>query len=440
MHLSTTSLFSLLIPVTFYSPISLAQPEPLETVVVTASGYEQTINQAASSISVLQREELEKIVFKDLTDALRKIPGVAVTGGGSRRDMSIRGLPAEYTVILIDGRKRSGRETQPGSSGGFEQDWLPPAEAIERIEVVRGPMSTLYGSDAMGGVINIVTRKDYGGWRANLRTEALLQENSDSGNHYQGQLRFSGPLIKDRLSVNLSALVQQRDEDSILRGYAEKSLDNLHAALNYQATDSDEYRVELSRQTQTRISTAGLSLPLNANSNQTDNQRSAASLAHEGRYQSFGGNSFIQYDETQNEGREITLKNTSANTQWYADLGRHAITFGSNFDEQKLQDQSTNLNREVDRIRNRQWSLFAEHDWQIHPAVGLTGGLRLDNNQQFDTHFSPRLYVVWQTSPNWTIKTGAASGYRAPDLRQVAPDWIQQSRGGNIPICNPKPL
>ena len=105
---------------------------------------------------------------------------------------------------------------------------------------------------------------------------------------------------------------------------------------------------------------------------------------------------------------------------------------GSRFEQQKLPDFSTNLNPEVTNISNEQWSLFAENDWQFHSSASLTTGIRLDDNEQFATHLSPRVYLVMQASEQWTIKSGVATGYRAPDLRQVSPDWVQQSRGGNI--------
>lgn len=168
----------------------------IETMVVTATGYEQSTSEAPASISVVDRAQIESRSYKDLTDALKDIPGVVITGGGSRQEISLRGMPSSYTAILVNGRKQSGRETQVSSGGGFEQDWLPPIKSIERIEVVRGPMSTLYGSDAIGGVINIITRKNVSEWTGNLRAEATLQENRNSGNFYQGEMYLAGPLIE----------------------------------------------------------------------------------------------------------------------------------------------------------------------------------------------------------------------------------------------------
>ena len=152
-----------------------AQETPqLNDIVVTASGFEQQISSAPASISVISREELERGYYQNVTDALRDVPGVVVTGGGrgdNGTDISIRGMPSQYTLILVDGRPQSSRESRPNGDAGFEQDWLPPLQAIERIEVVRGPMSTLYGSDAIGGVINVITRKVADTWHGNLQLD-----------------------------------------------------------------------------------------------------------------------------------------------------------------------------------------------------------------------------------------------------------------------------
>ncbi|MGP9499987.1 TonB-dependent receptor plug domain-containing protein, partial [Halomonas sp. AOP43-D1-4] len=176
------------------------QSETLNNMVVTASGFEQQIKDAPASISVLSREQLERGHYQNITDALRDVPGVTVTGGGggdNGHDISIRGMPAQYTLVLVDGRPQSSRESRPNGSAGFEQDWLPPLQAIERIEIVRGPMSTLYGSDAIGGVINVITRKVAQQWHGNLQVDTVLQESSSSGDSRQGNFYLSGPLVGD---------------------------------------------------------------------------------------------------------------------------------------------------------------------------------------------------------------------------------------------------
>lgn len=403
----------------------------IETIVVTASGFEQTLAQAPASITLISKKQLENRAYKDLTDALNDIAGVTVTGGGSRQDISVRGMPAQYTAILVDGKKQSGRESQPSGSGGFEQDWLPPLDAIERIEVVRGPMSTLYGSDAIGGVINVITRKSYENWHANLRVETTQQGNSDSGDEYQGQIYVAGPLIKDLLSINLSALYQEREEDAIERGYGEKELTSYSGTLHLTATKQDVVSFEYSEHDQKRSSTSGLSLPSRNSSTETNNNRRSMSLSHKGSYSWGAAHSYIQQESVENEGREITIENTLANTQWSIALENHHVTFGGAFEQEKLDDKTTNA-ATITKIDNQQWSIFGEDEWSLHPDFTLTTGLRVDDNEQFDSHLSPRLYGVWNINSQWTFKSGVATGYRAPDLRELSPNWVQTSRGGDL--------
>ncbi len=149
--------------------------EELEKIVVTASGTAQMLKEAPASISVLDKEDLSERFYRDLTDAMTDIPGVIVTGGGDREDISLRGMGSQYTLILVDGQRQSSRETRPNSDGpGVEGAWIPPLSAIERIEVIRGPMSSLYGSDAIGGVINIITSKTPDAWRGEVRLDATI--------------------------------------------------------------------------------------------------------------------------------------------------------------------------------------------------------------------------------------------------------------------------
>lgn len=139
-----------------------ASTKDLDTVVVTASGSQQWIKDAPASISVITREDIERQPVPDLAALLSRVPGV--TGGlsavGEQSKIKLRGMPSNYTLVLVDG-KRMGSSASTNyrpDLGRQDLNWISP-DQIERIEVVRGPMSSLYGSDAMGGVINIITRR-----------------------------------------------------------------------------------------------------------------------------------------------------------------------------------------------------------------------------------------------------------------------------------------
>ncbi|WP_218396589.1 TonB-dependent receptor domain-containing protein [Alteromonas lipotrueae] len=426
------SLLSLAVIASFSTAAEQAVTKDVESITVTASGFEQLLSQAPASVSVIDRKQLAQRAYKDVTDALRDVPGVTVTGGGYRQDISIRGLPAQYTSILVDGKKQTGRESQPNGSGGYEQDWLPPLDSIERIEIVRGPMSTLYGSDAMGGVINIITRKNYRKWGGNLRAETRLQQHSDSGSDSQVQLAVSGPLIADLLSVSLSGLYQKRSEDDIERGYAEKSLSNVRSALHLTPTKTDVFSLEYVTQDQSRESNPGQSLPETSNASETESERQSIALTHEANYESIKGRSYVQQESVENVGRNITIDNLVVNSQWsFSATDSHKVTLGAEYLEETLDDFDTN-GGDATEIKNSQWAVYGEDEWAISKSVALTAGIRLDDNELFNSEISPRLYAVWNMSDDWVLKGGVSSGYRTPELREMAAGWIQESRGGDI--------
>src|SRR5690606_25035049 len=184
------STLALLSAIGGWATTAQAQEVPVaevDEVVVTASTRAQRIEQAPATITVVSAEQLENRAYVDLFDAVRDVEGVSVSGGSNFQDILIRGLPGAYTLTLVDGRRQSTREARVNGNGGLEQSFMPPVGAIERIEVVRGPMSSLYGSDALGGVINIITKKVPLRWGGSIGADYVSQENGDSGDWSQGQ-------------------------------------------------------------------------------------------------------------------------------------------------------------------------------------------------------------------------------------------------------------
>ena len=418
-----------------------AQETPqLNDIVVTASGFEQQISSAPASISVISREELERGHYQNVTDALRDVPGVVVTGGGAGdngNDISIRGMPSQYTLILVDGRPQNSRESRPNGSAGFEQDWLPPLQAIERIEVVRGPMSTLYGSDAIGGVINVITRKVADTWHGNIQLDTVLQEDSASGDSRQANFYLSGPLVADRLGLQLYGRTSERDEDDIENGYEEKSLQSLTARLSLAASDNHDFTAEAGITEQDRRSLVGRSAPAEGcRGGCTDSigeyTNSHVALTHSGRFEWGTSETFVQRERSENQSRDIEITNTTAKTSAVIPLGMHMLTVGASWEEESLEDGTTNQISDRTAVENSQWALFMEDEWMLTDAWALTGGLRLDDDDNYGSHLSPRLYSVWNMTPEWTLKGGVSTGYRSPNLREITPDWGQISRGGNV--------
>ncbi len=132
----------------------------IDPIVVTATRTAETADDTLAAVSVVERSEIERRQSKDMTDVLRGLPGVAVSnsgGAGQPTSVFLRGTEADHTLVLVDGIKI-------GSATLGTTPWQNiPIELIQRVEVVRGPRSSLYGSEAIGGVIQLFTRGDEGG-------------------------------------------------------------------------------------------------------------------------------------------------------------------------------------------------------------------------------------------------------------------------------------
>jgi len=412
----------------------------LGQVTVTASGHAQQLEDAPASISVITREQIEQRYYQDATDALRDIPGVIITGGGSGdrgNDIVIRGMPSQYTLILVDGKPVSTRETRPNGSAGFEQDWLPPLQSIERIEVVRGPMSTLYGSDAIGGVINVITRKVAEEWGGAVQLDTIIQDDSRSGDIQQGNFSLSGPLLADTLGLQVYGRASSRQEDRFVDGFEEKNLKNLNARLSFTPTDNQDITLEAGQTKQDRRSLIGYSAPATGcrgGCTDSDNEytREVLALNHTGRWDFGTTDSYVQREEAENLTREMKVTNTSAKTALVAPLGDHLLTVGANFETEELSDRTSNQISNRTDVDASKWALFAEDEWMLPGNVSVTGGVRLDDDENYGSHVSPRLYGVWGMAPRWTLKGGVSTGFRSPSLREITPDWGQVSRGGDV--------
>ena len=420
-------------------------PVQLSPVVVTASGFEQDIKEAPASITVITREELENKFYRDAYDALQDVPGVIVTGGGDRRDITIRGMSSKYTLILIDGKRQSSAETRTNSdSSGVEGGWTPPLSEIERIEVVRGPMSSLYGSDAMGGVINIITRKVPKEWGGSIRLDSTLQAHSRSGDIFQGNFMLGGPIKEGVLGLQVYGQQTNRKEDDIYEGYRKRESFEVGAKLSLTPSENHSFVLEGSTKRQKYNSTLGKTVEPVApgtacgrfgcpDSSETDYRGEKVSLTHSGNWGFATSDTYVQQEDFNNKSRDMRIKNTDARTAWVAPLGDHLLTIGSSYQHQKLNDQTGNqLTTGVNRIKRTQWALFLEDEWSLTNSFALTGGVRYDHDENYGKHFSPRVYGVWTANDNWTIKGGVSTGFRAPDLRQTVAGWGQVSRGGNM--------
>ena len=165
----------------------------LDTSVVSASGYSQDVREAPASVSVIPAQELQTKPVRDLGTAIGDIPGVDLDStkmGNST--ISIRGFDAGYTLILQDGRRQN--FSSAIQANGFDPTtaFIAPVGMIERIEVLRGPASTVWGTDAVGGVVNVITKKHVKELTGSVTAEGTFQEHAQEsrglGDVYKRQL------------------------------------------------------------------------------------------------------------------------------------------------------------------------------------------------------------------------------------------------------------
>lgn len=435
----------------------------LNNMVVTATGYEQSLNSAPASISVVTREELEQNQFSNIAEAIKDIPGVDIRSGTGKTggfNISIRGMPSAYTLILIDGRRQNASgDVTPNGFGETSTSFMPPLSAIERIEVIRGPMSTLYGSDAMGGVINIITRRVSTEWAGSVTLENTFQQDRDAGNNSAINLYTSGPLVEDTLGLQLRGRLFDRDSsERMVEGSAgrdprpvEARIYSIGGRLNVTPDDTNEFWLDAERSRQVydnsdcRLgSLDGLkrndcSTPQPGEffgySDELRFNRDQIAVGHTGHYAAGTLESSVTHNFTETLGRTLPAGNapdygyiaqggeprllenrdTVVDSKFIAPLDDHMVTVGVQYIDAELKEGTAGN----EKFSQSSWSFFAEDEWLLTDDLALTLGGRYENHDAFGGHFSPRGYLVWNTTDQLTLKGGISQGYKTPTLNQL---------------------
>ena len=442
----------------------------LDAVVVTAAGYEQKLVDAPASISVISQADLRQRRYSNLAQALADVEGIDINQGTGKTgglNISIRGMPSAYTLVLIDGRRQNNSgDITPNGFGETSNSFMPPMSAIERIEVIRGPMSTLYGSDAMGGVVNIITRKVAQTWGASVGINHTLQEHGDYGHTRGMNVYANGPLARDLLGLAVRGSWFDRGPSELefadgsnvsRRGAAatEGRNYNLGTRLTFTPHQDHELSLDLERGRQTynnddcqlgtldgwsgnavagctspSVQAAGYAQELRFN-------RDQVVLAHRARLGQAVLDSSLTHKATETVGRTVpgrigtawtgfpgivggaprTLESTDLvfDTRLVMPLAQaHTFSVGAQWLDAEVVDGLA-----TEEFSKKSWSLFAEDEWRLRENLGLTFGGRYEDHEAFGGHFSPRAYLVWNASGNWTVKGGVSEGYRVPTVNQL---------------------
>lgn len=452
---------SLLLSLTALSPVAIplaafaqeqAEAIVLDEVqlVVSASSIATSIQDAPASITVIDQRAIEASGGRDLRDVLRTVPGLNLTrGNNGNSEVSFRGLSSSRTLTLIDGKRISGRNTFARHYRG--DLGIVPIDAIERIEVVRGPMSTLYGSDAMGGVINIITKKSTDTWSGSVSTDfGFADENSTADNRSISGF-ISGPLGEN---LNLSAWAKLSEIDPPDAPYAwvesRGELSPLYASngtrtktLGARLTWTPQAGQEWGFEAQTSVDEY-----LAEEDGHDTNEVSKNSIALTNDWELGGGtlSSYLRYEDTENKTWN------SADTAWNDPIDYSTLTLESRYTSQttvggrtldytiggllqreELDDPQTTSGALIEGSVDTA-ALYAEGRLQVNDALSLTGGLRLDHHEKYGNHVTPRIYANYAINDNLMLKAGYAQAFVAPDLRNLNPNYQLGSRGNG---CKP---
>ncbi|MGE0807691.1 MAG: TonB-dependent receptor plug domain-containing protein [Burkholderiaceae bacterium] len=417
------------------APLSApAQPlTELPTVTVTATLNEQDTRTAPASITVITAEQLAERNASDLLDAVRGAPGITFSARqvGGRRTLALRGLEGKHTLTLVDGRRISASDDVIGHSD-YQYGWLP-LSAVERIEIIRGPMSSLYGSEALGGVINLITKRPKDRWTGSLGLSAALPTRHDEAAREAGaSLYAAGPLTERlRISANAEglhrrALAEREDTRySEIEGRKPRTF-GLNAELDLAAGQRLEAGITDGREQRLYddVNTAGT-----AYRNRYDLDRQQTHIGWHGEFAGWKGQlrayrSAISVRNSRDNGVAATrpqdMRDKVVDGFASTRLGGHRLTFGGEWRNEEL----INAGLRNGRDDATHQALFIQDEFALSRNLLATIGVRTDHHEIFGSETSPRAYLVWEASPALIVKGGFGHAFKAPTLKQISPNYV----------------
>ena len=479
-----------------YAEDTQAQKEGYETasVVVTASGFEEDVRFAPASISVIKADEIAQRGYTDLRQVLDMVEGVDTFGATGRFDtpaVSIRGMDDGYTLLLVDGVAQVG----PGIAGGMMRSFnqlantsLPTPSQIERIEVVRGPMSTLYGSDAMGGVINIITKKVTDEFHGSVSVGSILETTDDKSNTMKYNFNVAGPITHSKVGMQMRGSYLKRGPSAFGVDKEKRDYDNwnLGTRVTYTPAAGHSYYLDIDRGQNMRdgdfAQTMTMKTPfhttITAHPTGTMAQRFDRTKVVLGAQNKVGKEgtwtntlSFLRNEMHLDADMstivrpmfflrvpmEAQIRNNVKNdfftydTKYVTPLGDdHMLAVGARWQRESVDyhlrrklTPHTTLPPILKMARQRSsddkgslsrssWALYGEDTWALTKKLVFTYGLRYDHPEDYDDNLSPRGYLIYMPNRNFTVKGGVATGYKAPTMLQSAPVDIHLNITGEI--------
>ena len=419
--------------VPFFAVSSAVAEESLEveTVIVTESRIPTIVSESLSSISILEREDIERYQASDLFDLMARLPGVSLVrngGKGSATSLSIRGNQGDHSLFLVDG-VRIGSATLGSATLG-----LINTSSIERIEIVRGPKSNLYGADAIGGVVNIITR--------DASDSDSFQVKSSTGSNGTKETTLSAGTTHGKSSF--SALLNAYKTDGIDSTYDTSFLHgdkdahkNDSIALRYGYEISDDAKLSLSynsNDTSTDYDASCATYDANWNKNESPcyiyNETEITSLSSSLALKvSDHWSTNIQLGKSTDNAEELSpnvdlaqfyldgiFNTTKTEATWLnaIDLEQNAkLSLGLDYQKDKV-DSSNNY----DETSRDNKAAFLQYKFESNDS-DISLGARRDDNEQFGAHTTTSIMAGQNVSEAIRLNFSYGEGFKAPTFNDL---------------------
>lgn len=403
----------------------------LDDMVVTASRVPTQKVDTPADISVITKEEIADQNYASASDALRAIPGVNVLGSGAK------GSSMGQDKILLNGDERvlvlvDGRRMNLGSSGNSSADWLPPVNAIERIEVLKGGGSALYGTDAVGGVINVIMKKgsDIGnhvtvkaaGGSWNAEQYAISASGStDSGlglivsatKERRGEYKFKNANGKSQLLKNSGY-----DDTGVIVKLDQKVGEDNRIGVNFEHINAEGgspfgYSGFGNTDSHKRISN---NVALRYDWNESSDERGYVQV-----YKNYQHAHFRSPDAgNQSNFTDSTMGIEAQQNFKFSDTDE--LTVGLEYYKTTVDNAALYAGKRD--INNK--AIFVENRWEFAPSWQLNAGLRYDHHSKYGSEFTPKVALNKKFDENSNAYLSWGRVFNAPttdDLYWYQPGW-----------------
>lgn len=407
---------------------SLRQYE-MSPVVISATRTARALQDVPVPTTVIPLAQIELRGALRLSDLLAEQPGIALFEGIYGQGVQLQGLDPEYTLILIDGEPIIGR-----SAGLIDLDRVAITE-IDRVEIVRGPTSSRYGSDALAGVINLVTKRPQAGFRGRvgMRAESFEVERLTlSTTNLSTQFEGGSERASVRVLFNRLASQGFEIDPRVQDGPRSPSFSDYTSEVRASLRPSDRFSVDvlgrvLHESHESRVQIFGLTAD-------DAGERTEFTLAPSFRYQfapAWRAHVRLYGADFSSRLRIFNAGETIDDSRFRQQYGKAeaeiaylpAANRGLYFGVGGLLDVVGGDRFGGNDIETRQGFLYSEMEWMPSRKVDVVVSSRFDANSDYANRFTPKAAVLYRPSENIRFRGSVGSGYKAPALRQLYFDF-----------------